>query len=95
MLQGENEPREEVGEEILVIDRERGHRFRDVWAKVGYRERSRTKRRGDSWIKVYRVCIVFFEEKASPLEKRFAPNLVAIVVLLGRLCLCEKLEQLW
>jgi hypothetical protein len=38
---------------------------------------------------------VFFEEKASPLEKRFAPNLVAIVVLLGRLCLCEKLEQLW
>jgi hypothetical protein len=38
LLQGENEPREEVGEEILVIDRERGHRFRDVWAKVGYRE---------------------------------------------------------
>jgi hypothetical protein len=87
LLLGDDEPRKEVGEEILVIDRERGHRFRDVWAKVGYRERSR--QRGDTWINLSESSFFFRGkmgiEKASPLEKRFAPNLVALC-LVGFVC---------
>ena len=63
LLLGDDEPRKEVGEEILVIDRERGHRFRDVWAKVGYRERSR--QRGDTWINLSESSFFFREGLTS------------------------------